>query len=167
MAMKEMSLAEVPQALGPAFEAGDPLAAGRTRERRHVAIMAEIIAAIAAGSYVDLRGYMTPDVTLEIAAPATIPWVRHAAGADEVIAAVTHNFRTVRDQRPTPLALTAQGDTVMVMARESGTWVASGEPYEALLAQQWTFRDEKLACIRGVVSYATPRDGTGAEAVSA
>lgn len=165
--MKEMSLAEVPQALGPVFEAGDPLAAGRTRERRHVAMMGEIVGAIAAGSYHELRGFMTPDVTLEIAAPATIPWVRHAAGADEVIAAVTHNFRTVRDQRPAPLALVAQGDTVMVMARESGTWAASGEPYEGMLAQQWTFRDEKLACIRGVVAFATARDRTEAKGGSA
>ena len=148
------SLADVPEALVPAFEAGDPLAVGRTRERANVAIMGQIVAAIAAGSYEELRGLLAPDVTLEIAAPATIPWVRHARGIDEVVAAVRHNFGTLRDQRPTPLALAAQGDTVMVMARETGTWTASGEPYEGLVSQQWTFRGDRLACIRSVVAFA-------------
>lgn len=155
--MREVSLAEVPEALGPAFEEGDPLAPGRTRERRHVALMGEIVSAIAAGEYDELREHLCSDVTLEIGAPGTVPWVRQASGVDEVIAAVRHNFRTVRDQRPTPLALAAQGDTVMIMARESGTWAVNGEPYEALLSQQWTFRGEKLACIRSVAAFTSPR----------
>jgi len=156
--MREVTLAEVPDALGPVFEAGDPLAKGRTWERRHLAIMGEIVAAIAAGEYDQLRAHLCPDVTLEIAAPPSVPWVRNAAGVDEVIAAVRHNFRTLRDQRPTPLALAAQGDTVMIMARESGTWVANGQPYETMLSQQWTFRDEKLACIRSVAAFVVPEE---------
>ena len=162
--MKEVSLAEVPGALGPVFEAGDPLAAGRTRERRNVALIGEIVGAIAAGDYEHVRGHLTPDVTMEIAAPSSVPWVRNATGADEVLAAVRHNFGTLRDQRPTPLALTAQGDTVMVMARETGTWVASGEPYTALLSQQWTFHGEKLACIRSVAAFVPAGGGSGEQA---
>ncbi|HYH79558.1 MAG TPA: nuclear transport factor 2 family protein [Longimicrobium sp.] len=154
--MTEVSLAEVPGALGPAFEAGDPLAAGRTRERRHLGVMGEIVGAIAAGEYDELRELLCPDVTLEITVPPSVPWVRHAAGVDEVIAAVRHNFATLRDQRPTPLALAAQGDTVMVMARETGTWTANDEPYEAMLSQQWTFRDEKLALMRSVAAFTRP-----------
>lgn len=161
------SLADVPGALVPAFEAGDPLAVGRTRERANVAIMGRIVAAIAEGSYEELRGHLAPDVTLEIAAPATLPWVRHARGPDEVVAAVRHNFGTLRDQRPTPLALAAQGDTVMVMARESGTWAASGEPYEALVSQQWTFRDNRLACVRSVAAFTPNPERDRAQPASA
>lgn len=161
--MREVTLAEVPEALGPVFEAGDPLAKGRTWERRNLALMGEMVAAIAAGDYDQLRGHLCPDVTLEIAAPPSVPWVRRASGADEVIAAVRHNFRTLRDQRPTPLSIAAQGDTVMIMARESGTWVANGAPYAAMLSQQWTFRGEKLACIRSVAAFVTPEEHQGEE----
>lgn len=152
--MTEMSLAEVPQALGPAFVASHPDAAERVMEHRNLEVMGEIIHAIAAGSYREIAAHLAPDVTMEIAAPLAIPWVRNATGIDEVIAAVTHNFRTVRDQRPTPLALVAQGDTVMIMARENGVWASSGEPYEGMVAQQWAFRDHKLACIRSVAAFA-------------
>lgn len=161
--MGEMTLAEVPEALGPVFEKGDPLAAGRTQERRYVAIMGQIVGAIAEGNYDELRNHLSPDVTLEIAAPPTIPWVRQATGVDEVVAAVAHNFRTVREQRPTPLALAAQGDTVIVMARERGIWAASGEPYEVLLSQQWTFRGQQLACFRSVAAFTAP-DSSAAQA---
>lgn len=39
----------------------------------------------------------------------------------------------------------------MVMGRESGRFTDTGEPYEVLLAQQYTFRDGRLAAFRSVV----------------
>lgn len=152
--MTQVSLAQVPESLGTAFVAGDPEIGAKVEERANVEILGQMFHAIAAGRFEELRGFMAPDVTFELAAPAWIPWVRRAAGADEVTGAVAANFATVRDQRPEPLGLTAQGDTVMVMGRETGRWVESGEPYEVLLAQQFTFRDGRLAAFRSVAAEA-------------
>jgi ketosteroid isomerase-like protein len=148
--MTQVTLDQVPEALGPVFEAGDPASAAKEREREHVAIISEMFRAIAAGRCEEMRRHLAPDVTLQIVAPRRAPWVRRAEGADEMIAAVEKNFRATHDQRPEPLALVAQGDTVMVMGRETGRWADDDEPYEVLLAQQFTFRDGRLVCFRSV-----------------
>ena len=152
--MKPVSLEKVPDELDAAFVAGDPDSAGKTQEQASVECLGRMVAAIAAGRFEELRGWLDPDVTFEIAGPTGLSWVGRAQGADAVAAAIAANFRTVRDQRTEPLALVAQGDTVMVMARESGRWVETGEPYEMVLAQQFTFRDGRLAAFRSVVAAA-------------
>lgn len=157
--MTQVPLAGVPDALGPAFTAGDPESGSRAAEQKNVDLISRMFQAIAAGRFDELRGWMAPDATFELAAPAGFPWVRRAAGADDVTAAVAANFATTRDQHPEPLALVAQGDTVMVMARETGRWAETGEPYGTLLAQQYSFRDGKLATFRSVVAEAAqPRE---------
>ena len=148
--MRQVSLAEAPGELGTAFAAGDPAAAERAQERTNVEILGRMIAIIAAGRFDELRPFLAPDVTFEIAAPPRFPWARRAAGADDVLAAIAANFGQVGDQRPQPLALVAQGDDVMVMARETGRWRETGEAYAILLAQHYSFRDGRLAAFRAV-----------------
>lgn len=150
--MTQVSLAEIPQALGSAFEAGDDDADGKTRERGNVERIGRMVHAISQGRFNEVREQLAPDIIYEMAVPAHVPWRRHARGADEVAATLAENFATVRDQRTQPLSLVSQGDTVMMMARETGRFSESGEPYEVLLAQQFTFDDEgRLAGFRGVV----------------
>ena len=148
--MRQVTLAEAPEELRTAFAEGDPASAGKEREGTNVELLGRLIAAIAAGRFDELRGILAPDVTFEIAAPPRFPWVRRAAGVDETIAAIAANFGTVRDQRPEPLGLVAQGDDVMVMARETGRWAETGEAYEVLLAQHYSFRDGRLVGFRSV-----------------
>lgn len=152
--MARVSLAEVPESLGAAFAAGDPESGERAGERTHVERLGQMFHAIAGGRYDGLRALLTDDVTFELAAPVGFAWVRRAAGADEVVAAIAANFASVRDQRPEPLVLAAQGDTVMVMGRETGRWAEGGEPYQVLVAQQFSFRDGRLAAFRSVVAEA-------------
>lgn len=155
--MRQVTLAEVPDML--ATELADPANAGPAtdEERANAETLQHMLAAIADGRFGELRAYFTPEVTLEIAAPAHLPWVRRAEGADAVAEAVAHNFSTVREQMPHPLALVARGDTVMIMARETGRLADSGEAYDVLLAQQFTFRDGRLAVFRS-----TAADAAGA-----
>jgi ketosteroid isomerase-like protein len=148
--MKQVPLAQIPEMLETAFAAADPANAGKVQERSNVERVAEMIHLIAAGRFDELRELLAPDVTFELAAPARAPWVRRARGVDEVVAAIAKNFGSVRDQLPEPLGLVAQGDTVMVMGRETGRWVDDDEPYEVLLAHQFTFRDGKLAAFHSV-----------------
>lgn len=150
--MKQVSLAEVPGELATAFAAGDPASKARVQEGTNVEILGRMVAAIAGGRFDELRAFLAPEVTFELAGPARLPWVRRAAGADDVIAAIAANFGTVRDQRPEPLALVAQGDDVMVMARETGRWADTGEEYEVLLAQHYSFRGGRLVGFRAVAA---------------
>ncbi|HEU0054578.1 MAG TPA: nuclear transport factor 2 family protein [Longimicrobium sp.] len=147
------ALAEVPEALGAAFVAGDRALAAKTAEQENVERMQRLFGMIAAERFEELRELLTDDVTLEIVAPDEMPWVRAATGPDDVAAAVAANFRAVREQRPELVALVAQGDKVMVMGRESGRVAESGEPYRVLLAQQYDFRDGRLAAFRSVSGY--------------
>lgn len=150
--MTQVSLEEVPQVLGPAFVAGDAAAEGKERERANVERIGRMVHFIAQGRFDALREQLAPDVTYEMVVPAHIPWRRAARGADEVAAAIAENFATVREQRTQPLSLVSQGDTVMLMARETGRFVDDGAEYEVLVAQQFTFGDDgRLAEFRSVV----------------
>ena len=148
--MTGVRLEEVAGVLEPAFALGDPDSGGKPQERANVELLGRLVQAIAAGRFDELRPHVAEDASFEIVAPATLPWVRQAAGADEVVAAIASNFGSVCEQRTEPLALVSQGDTVMVMARETGRMTDSGEPYRAVMAQQFTFRDGRLAVFRSV-----------------
>jgi ketosteroid isomerase-like protein len=150
--MTQVPLAEIPEVLGPAFESGDAAAPGKAQERANVEQLGRMVHAISQGRFDALREGLAPDVTYEMVAPARVPWRRHAFGADEVAATIAENFATVREQRTQPLSLVSQGDTVMVMARETGRFADDGEPYEVMLAQQFTFGgDGRLVGFRSVV----------------
>lgn len=149
--MAQVPLAEIPGVLGPAFAAGDAAAEARAQERANVERIGRMVHAIAEGRFDELREMLDPDVTYEMVTPARVPWRRYASGADEVTRAIAENFATVCEQRTQPLSLVSQGDTVMLMARESGRFTADGEPYEVLMAQQFTFGgDGRLVAFRSV-----------------
>lgn len=149
--MTKLPLGQVAEMLEPAFAAGDPGSEAKVQERANVERIGQMVHAIARGRFDEFRQHLAYDVVYEVTAPARVPWVRHALGAEDVTAAVASNFRALREQRTEPLSLVSQGDTVMVMARESGVLADTGEPYEVLLAQQFTFRDGRLAAFRSVV----------------
>lgn len=144
--MRQVTLAEVPKVLSEDFASSY----ATDQEQTNGELLQRILEAIAAKRYDELRGWMAPDVSFELAAPPRFPWIRRAEGVDAVIEAIAHNFSTVTDQLPQPLALVAQGDTVMVMARETGRLVESGEPYAVLLAHQFTFAEGRLTLSRSV-----------------
>ena len=144
--MRQVTLAEVSKVLAEDFSSSY----ATDQEQANGALLQRILEAIGAGRFDELRGWMAPDVSFELAAGPRFPFIRHAEGVDAVIEAIAYNFSTVAEQMPQPLAVVAQGDTVMVMAREAGRLVESGERYELLLAHQFTFRDGRLALSRSV-----------------
>ena len=145
------TLREAADELGPVFQAGDAESAAKPQEARNVEHLQHMVRTIAEGRFDELRDQLDPDVEFEIVAPDEVPWVRHARGADEVAAAIRENFGSVHAQSPEPLSLVAQGDTVMVMSRETGRWRETGRPYQVLNAQQFTIRDGRLAGFRSIV----------------
>jgi ketosteroid isomerase-like protein len=150
--MTRGTLDQMPEALGAAFADGDAAHPWRVQEGANVELLGRMMQAIAAGRFDELHGYLADDVSFEMAVPDALPWICHAHGRDEVAQAIETNFGVVREQRPEPLSLVCQGDTLMLMARESGRMAATGEPYQVMLTQQYTFRDGRLAAFRAVVA---------------
>ena len=148
--MAGVPLDKFSQALGDSFAGGDPAHAGRMQESANVELLGRMVQVIATRRFQDLREHLAEDVSYEIAVPASLPFVRHASGVDDVLSAIMYNFSVLSEQRTEPLAVVSQGDTVMMMARESGRMADTGVPYQALLAQQYTFRGGKLAVFRSV-----------------
>jgi ketosteroid isomerase-like protein len=97
------------------------------------------------------------DVTLEIFAPPEFPWIRQAHGLADLRAALLQNFGSVEDQRPTIRDVFAEGDTVILFGAETGRIRGSGLPYQVEFVERFTFRDGRLAAIRIVGAYATPK----------
>jgi len=155
--MTEIPLALVARSFGAAFMAGDPASAAKEPERANVDHLARLVHAISSGRFDEFRALLADDVEYELLGPPGSPWPFRVRGADAVTAAIEENFASVAEQMPEVLAMSAQGDTVMLMARERGRWRATGAPYEHLLAQQFTFRDGQLSVFRSVVGE-VPRD---------
>lgn len=147
---QQVPLDQVPAAMEAAFADGDPAHTERVQESANVELLGRMIQAVAAGDFHALREHFADEVTYEIAVPAALPFIRHARGAEDVIGAIAFNFGVLKDQRTEPLSLVSQGDTIMMMARETGRMADTGVAYQALLAQQYTFRGGKLAVFRSV-----------------
>jgi hypothetical protein len=149
--MAHVDLAQVPEVLLAAFQAGDPGHEEKAQEQENLAALARIVGMIAMGRFDELREHLTPEVGYQLLAPAGFPWARHARGAEDVSRTLAENFAAVREQRPDVLALVAQGDTIMLMVRETGRWTRTGEEYDVLTAQQFDFDRGRLAAFRSVV----------------
>lgn len=148
--MAGVPLDKFSQALGDSFAGGDPAHRCGVQEAQNVELLGRMVQVIAERRIHDLREHFTEDISYEMAVPASLPFVRQASGADDVLSAIMYNFSVLSEQRTEPLAVVSQGDTVMMMARESGRMADTGVPYRALLAQQYTFRGGKLAVFRSV-----------------
>ena len=100
--MTQVSLAEIPQTLGPVFMAGDPAADGKAQERSNVEQIGRMVSAISQGRWDEVREQLAPDVVYEMAAPKRFPWRRTASGAKTV----TRASRASRGSREGPRAAT-------------------------------------------------------------
>ena len=78
---------------------------------------------------------------MEIFGPQELPFAGSWKGREEVLKAIAHNFSLVEEQRPEVETVVAQGDTIVVFARERGRFEATGREYEIRWAQCFTFRD--------------------------
>jgi ketosteroid isomerase-like protein len=137
------------------FEAGDPNAESKPLERANVATIHQLFDAVVAGRFDALLDVLADDVRVELFAPPEFPFVRQAKGKEATRAMITHNFDTVADQRPEILSLTAQGDTLMLVARESGRIRSTNQPYDVHFVYNFQLQDGKLAHIRQFSTYSS------------
>ncbi len=138
-----------------AFEEGDPLVGHKERERNNVRIVQRMYEAIARGDFDAALNEMTEDIEMEILGPPGAPMVCACRGRSAVRDALIHNFSLVDDQRPEILTVTAQGDTVVIVAQETGLFKPTGKRYNLHLVQIFTFRGDKTVHFREIADVAT------------
>jgi ketosteroid isomerase-like protein len=134
--------------LRDAFHHGDPGAAGKAAESNNVARLQDQYRALAKADIPAFAALLSDDIEMEILGANELPFVRRARGRDAVLDAVARNFALVEQQQPEVEQVVAQGDTVVVVARERGRVKATGRDYDIRWVQMLTFRDGLLCRFR-------------------
>jgi ketosteroid isomerase-like protein len=134
------------------YAAGDPQAEARRSEKEHVDTVTRFFDAVISSDLDAACAMLTDDVDVVLFSPPEFPLVRRASGPEEVRGLVTHNFSALANQQPEIQTITAQGDTLLMVGRESGTIRASGQPYDLHFVYQFNFRDGLICGVRQYTS---------------
>ncbi|WP_169978380.1 nuclear transport factor 2 family protein [Tautonia rosea] len=111
-----------------------------------------LYACIIRGDFAALGELMTEDVCLDIDAPSMPAFHGTTHGRAEVLAVIERNFAQVGEQVPKVHEVVVQGETVVVLCRESGQVMPDGQPYVLSWLQFFTFREGRLSLIRERIS---------------
>ena len=133
-----------------AFHEDDPNATAKDAEAANVRRLQEQYRALARGDFPTFLSHFADDIEMEIIGPDDVPFVGRWSGKQQVADAVRRNFALVEDQRPEVQTLVAQGDLLVVIAREHGRFRATGRAYDVHFVQVFTFRDGKVAHFREI-----------------
>lgn len=148
--MSSDGLSRFQSMLAGAFRSDDPLLTSRMLERENMQALEHVYQCLAAADYDAISAALTDDVELEIIGPAVVPFIGKWTGIAEVLQAIRQNFSYVKNQRPEIINLTAQGNSIVVVAREQGEAVPTGKSYDIHWVQIFTFRHGKLCRIHEV-----------------
>ena len=140
-----------PDQIEPAFRRGDPEVDRKGPEGENVRLLRETYEAIVRADLASALGRLHDEIDFEITGPPGTPFLGRWRGRDEVGEALARNFGMVQDQEPEIRSLTAQGDTVVVVAHERGRIAATGLPYALHWVQLFEFRDGRIARIHEVI----------------
>ncbi len=141
-----------PESLVEEFRKRDPFAGTKTDEQRNIETVQRLLTALSGG---DLEGFaqeIDPEMELDIHCPDFFPWIRHAKGTEEVLAAVRQNFGVLAEQVPVVTSVVAQGDTVDIHAEETGLIHTTGTRYRISGLLQYKLRDGKVVHVREIIS---------------
>ena len=131
-----------------AFHEGDPHATHKTAEKGNVKFLQEQYRALVRGDVAAFAAALADDVELDVIGGPDLPFAGRWKGRDEVLKAIARNFSLLEDQQPEVESVVAQGDTVVVFARERGRFKATGREYDIRWAQWFVFRDGQLFRMR-------------------
>jgi ketosteroid isomerase-like protein len=140
------------ESLQAAFREGDTNTASKLEEAENVSRVEQLIHIIARQDFEALEGMLADDVVLDIIGSAENPIVGKWQGRQQVIDATRKNFALLEDQRPEIESVVAQGDTVVVVARERGRFAETGRDYDFHWVQLYTFKENELARIRELLA---------------
>lgn len=142
--------------IDPAFRAGGAHVDDDEAHRRNVALLHGVFEAVGRGDFDAYGRGCTEDVVLEIAGSATVPFLGTWKGRADVVDATRRNFGMLESQQPEMRSLAAQGDHVVVVMRETGRYIATGDPYAYHSAIVFTFEDGLVRRIREFIADEPP-----------
>lgn len=131
-----------------AFQHGDTNVASKSGEADNTRLVEQMYRLIAQSDFKALGGMLADDVVFEVVGSLGNPLVGYTKGRNQVVEAARKNFHLLEDQKPEIQTVVAQGDTVVVMARERGRFAATGKEYDFYWVQFFTFKDGKVIRIR-------------------
>jgi hypothetical protein len=138
----------------PAFRRGDMNVDRKLEEAANIGLMQEVYKAIANHNFDALGPLLAEDAVLEIVGPAGSPMSGVFRGREQVVEAARRNFGMVEEQKPEILSIVAQGDSVIVVGKETGRYRPTGREYEMHWMHEYTFREGKLARVRELLDRA-------------
>jgi ketosteroid isomerase-like protein len=137
------------QSVVDAFHRGDPDVHRKQAEQANVRRLADdMYAAFLRGDLDALLAGPAEDVDWQVVGPPSIPFAGAVRGRKAVRGLLEKSFATLEDQMPEVLDVAAQGDAVMVLARETGRFKPTGRTYEVHWVQVFTFRGGKVVKFR-------------------
>ncbi len=141
------------QGLHDAFRRGDPSVDIKTVERDHVSLLEQQYQAIGEGRFAtSFFESLAEDVELEILGPPDCPFLGLWSGRDQVFAAVERNFGLIESQTHVIETVVAQGDTVVVIGRETGRYRDPSADYRVAWVQVMTFAGGKVKRLQEFVT---------------
>jgi ketosteroid isomerase-like protein len=133
------------------FRAADPVLDAKGYESDRFRALQEHYRALVAGDIDRFVSYLCDDVEFEIIGPTFVPFVGKWRGKNEVVQAILNNFSMVEQQEPQVQSVVAQGDQIVIVARETGRLRSSGIAYDIHWVQWFTFRNGKVANVRELI----------------
>jgi ketosteroid isomerase-like protein len=146
----ESTLTSFTDTLQRGFLQGDEAAATKATEANNVRVLQAMYRLIAQGNFDNLVDHFDEDIDMEIIGPKEVPIVGRWRGRQQVADAVRRNFGMLEAQQPEMHNVVAQGDTVVVAARERGRYIPTGRYYDVHFVQIMTFCSGKLVRMRQV-----------------
>jgi ketosteroid isomerase-like protein len=131
-----------------AFQQGDTNFASKSEEADNIRLVEQMYRLIAQSDFEALGETLADDVVFEVVGSLGNPLVGYAQGRKQVVEAPRKNFQLLEDQKPEIQTVVAQGDTVVVMARERGRFAATGKEYDFYWVQFFTFKEGKVIRVR-------------------
>ncbi len=136
--------------LRSAFEAGDDHASAKTIEAANVELVQNLYRTVTSGDFDGFLERLAEEIEFENIGPSVIPFSGRWRGRKDVGEATKRNFAVVEDQCPEVLTLVAQGDTVIIVAREQGRIRSTGRKYDMHWVQMFTLRDGQVTRFRQI-----------------
>jgi ketosteroid isomerase-like protein len=130
------------------FQQGDTNFASKSEEADNIRLVEQMYRLIAQSDFEALGETLADDVIFEVVGSLGNPLVGYAKGRAQVAEAARKNFQLLEDQKPEIQTVVAQGDTVVVMARERGRFAATGKEYDFYWVQFFTFKEGKVIRVR-------------------
>jgi ketosteroid isomerase-like protein len=132
------------------YRRDDAQAMGKAAELTVVDALRRFIDAIANADFVTAEALVADDAEYEMFAVGTeMPLRMSGRGRAEIVANMRHNFGAMVFENVEVDTLVAQGDVVVMIARQRGRWRATDAPFDDRVVLRYRFRDGKLVNYRG------------------